>query len=170
MSENIFNNFINKENHYKNIKDESPLNLLDNIMNNKNLNKTKKLENDINSNNMNTIDNNENNDTKNQLKNSYQFRIRKINLPSGLNIASIQHNNKLLQNIMSKKSKKSKGFLNNNKIFVAQTEYKLTKEENEIKGEDKNLYSMKNRKKNSSNKNSVRKDNNIDENNIKKIK
>ena len=146
------------------------MNLLDNIMNNKNLNKTKKLENDINSNNMNTIDNNENNDTKNQLKNSYQFRIRKINLPSGLNIASIQHNNKLLQNIMSKKSKKSKGFLNNNKIFVAQTEYKLTKEENEIKGEDKNLYSMKNRKKNSSNKNSVRKDNNIDENNIKKIK
>ena len=170
VSENIFNNFINKENHYKNINDEKPLNLLDNIMNNKNLNKSKKLENDVNSNHMNTIDNNENNENKNQLKNSYQFRIRKINLPSGLNIASIQHNSKLLQNLMSKKSKKSKGILNNNKIFVAQTEYKLTKEDKEVikEDDDKNLYSIKNRKKNG-NKNSVRKDKNIDENNIKKI-
>ena len=101
-------------------------------MNNQNLNKNIKLEHDINSNNMNTmntIDNNENIDNKNNLKNSYQFRIRKINLPSGINLASIQHNNKLLQNIISKKSKKNKGVLNTNKILVAQTEYKIMKGE-----------------------------------------
>jgi len=167
-----YNNYIQNEERKTNedspkFVTEKPLSLLDNIMN-----KNKKLENDVNSNHMNTIDNNENNDNKNHLKNSYQFRIRKINLPSGLNIASIQHNNKLIQNIMSKKSKKSKGILNNNKLFVAQTEYKFTKEEKGIikEDEDKNLYSMKKRKKNSSNKNSVRKDNNINENNIKKIK
>ena len=53
---------------------------------------------------MNTIDHeNNNNKNNNNLKNSYQFRIRKINLPSGINLASIQHNNKLLQNIIQKK-------------------------------------------------------------------
>jgi hypothetical protein len=94
---------------------------------------------------MNTIDNNENNDNKNNLKNSYQFRIRKINLPSGINLASIQHNNKLLQNIINKKSK-NKGILNSNKICVAQTEYKIMKGEKMI-DENKNLYNINEKKK-----------------------
>ena len=131
INQKLFNNFINKENH-KNTNGDKASNLLEKIMNNQNLNKNIKLEHDINSNNMNTmntIDNNENIDNKNNLKNSYQFRIRKINLPSGINLASIQHNNKLLQNIISKKSKKNKGVLNTNKILVAQTEYKIMKGE-----------------------------------------
>ena len=148
INEKNFNNFVNKENHYK-IKEEKTSNLLEKILNNQNTNKNIKLENDINSNNlnknMNTIDNNENNDNKNNLKNSYQFRIRKINLPSGINLASIQHNNKLLQNIINKKSK-NKGVLNTNKINVAQTEYKIMKGEKVI-DENRNLYNINEKKK-----------------------
>ena len=66
-----------------------------------------RIENDINYNNLKTIDNNnEENIHKNSLKNSNQYRIRKINLPSGINLASIQSNNKLLHNLLNKKSKK----------------------------------------------------------------
>jgi hypothetical protein len=145
-NEKLSNNLISKENHYKNITKEKSSNLLDKILNNQNINKNIKLENDINSNkNMNTIDNNENNDNKNNLKNSYQFRIRKINLPSGINLASIQHNNKLLQNIINKKSK-NKGILNSNKICVAQTEYKIMKGEKMI-DDNKNLYNINEKKK-----------------------
>ena len=129
INEKLINNFINKENHKNN--GEKASNLLEKILNNQNINKNIKLENDINSNNMNTMNtiDNENNDNKNNLKNSYQFRIRKINLPSGINLASIQHNNKLLQNIINKKSIKNKGVLNTNKILVSQTEYKIMKGE-----------------------------------------
>lgn len=132
LNQKLFSNFINKENN-KNNNGEKSSNLLEKILNNQNINKNIKIENDINSNNMNTmntIDNNDNIDNKNNLKNSYQFRIRKINLPSGINLASIQHNNKLLQNLINKKSMKSKGgVLNKNKILVTQTEYKLMKGE-----------------------------------------
>ena len=70
-------------------------------------------ENDINYNNLKTIDNNnEENNHKNILKNSYQYRIRKINVPSGINLASIQSNNKLLHNLLNKKPKKT--YKNNN--------------------------------------------------------
>ena len=152
-NDNLLNNILNKEIHFKNLNDEKVPNILENILNNKNLNKNKKFENDINSNHMNTIDNNENNDNRNQLKNSYQFRIRKINLPSGINIASIQHNNKLLQNIMNKKSKKSNTFINNNKIGVTQTEYKLIKDEKGLSiNENRNLYNINERRKNNNNK------------------
>ena len=169
-NDNLLNNILNKEIHFKNLNDEKVPNILENILNNKNLNKNKKFENDINSNHMNTIDNNENNDNRNQLKNSYQFRIRKINLPSGINIASIQHNNKLLQNIMSKKSKKSNAVLNNNKIGVTQTEYKLIKDEKGLSiNENRNLYNINERRKNNYNiKNLIK--NNKDENNIKTCK
>ena len=51
----------------------------------------------------------------------------------GLNLASIQQNNKLLQNIINKKSKKTKEVPNTNKIHMAQTEYKMMKD-------DKYLY------------------------------
>ena len=108
----IYNNFITKENLYKNMNDEKSSNLFENIINMKKIDKNKKFENDVNSNHIITIDNKDNINNKNYLKNSYQFRIRKINLPSGINITSIQHNNKLLQNIMNKKSKKIKGILN----------------------------------------------------------
>ena len=169
-NDNLLNNILNKEIHFKNLNDEKVPNILENILNNKNLNKNKKFENDINSNHMNTIDNNENNDNRNQLKNSYQFRIRKINLPSGINIASIQHNNKLLQNIMSKKSKKSNAVLNNNKIGVTQTEYKLIKDEKGLSiNENRNLYNINERRKNNnSTKNLIK--NKKDENNIKTCK
>ena len=110
----IFNNFINNENLYKNINDDKSSNLIENIMNIKKMNKNKKFENDVNSNHMKTIDNKDNIDNKKDSKNSYQYRIRKINLPSGINISSIQHNNKLLQNIMNKKTNKIKGIINSN--------------------------------------------------------
>ena len=169
-NDNLLNNILNKEIHFKNLNDEKVPNILENILNNKNLNKNKKFENDINSNHMNTIDNNENNDNRNQLKNSYQFRIRKINLPSGINIASIQHNNKLLQNIMSKKSKKSNAVLNNNKIVVTQTEYKLIKDEKGLSiNENRNLYNINEIKKNNNSKKNLLK-NKKDENNIKTCK
>ena len=71
------------------------------------INKEIKIENDINYNNMNSYYNNtEGNINKNSIKTSYQFRIRKINLPSGINLDSIQSNNKLLHNLINKKSKK----------------------------------------------------------------
>ena len=71
------------------------------------INKEIKIENDINYNNINSIYNNtEGNNNKNSIKTSYQFRIRKINLPSGINLDSIQSNNKLLHNLINKKSKK----------------------------------------------------------------
>ena len=131
LNEKLFNNCIIKESH-KNNGEKTP-NLIEKILNNQNINKNIKLENDINSNNMNTMNtidiNNENNDNKNKFKNTYQFRIRKINLPSGINMACIQHNNKLLQNLINKKSKKNKGVLNANKILVSQTEYKIMKGE-----------------------------------------
>ena len=122
INEKIFNNFINKETN-EIIKNEKSLNLLGKILNNQN----RKLEKDINNTKNNFIDKNDN------LKNSYQFRIRKINLPMGLNLASIQHNNKLLQNIINKKSKKTKEISNTNKILLGQTEYKIMKD-------NKNLY------------------------------
>ena len=88
---------------------------------------------------------------KNNLKNSYQFRIRKINLPTGINLASIQQNNKLLQNILNKKTKKNKDILNKNKIQVTQTEYKMMKGEKVI-DENRNIYNI-NKKKNAKNNN-----------------
>ena len=139
--------FLNEKLFKKN--QEKPSSLLGKILNNQIINKNIKVENDINSNNkdsMHTIENNENNDNKNNLKNSYQFRIRKINLPSGLNFASIQHNNKLLQNLINKKSKKNKVVLNNNKIQVTQAEYKMMKGE-KIVDENRNLYNIKKNKK-----------------------
>ena len=73
-------------------------------------NKETKIENDINYNNIKTIynnteGNNNNNNNKNSLKASYQYRIRKMNLPSGINFASIQSNNKYLHNLLNKKQK-----------------------------------------------------------------
>ena len=157
LNEKLFNNFINKEkNKNKKNKDEKYSNLFEKILNKQNTNKNIKLENDINNNNdknsLNTIEHNENNDNKNNLKNSYQFRIRKINLPTGINLASIPHNNKLLQNILHKKSKKNKAVLNTNKIQVAQTEYKLIKEE-KINNENKKINNLNEKKKNDKNKN-----------------
>ena len=94
---------------------------------NKILNKKEtRIENDINYNNLKTIDNNneENNIHKNSLKNSNQYRIRKINLPSGINLASIQSNNKLLHNLLNKKSKKIHKNNNDDRI---QTDYNINK-------------------------------------------
>ena len=163
LNEKLFNNFVNKEKN-KNKKVEKYSNLFEKILNNQNINENVKLENDVCSNNdknsLNTIDNNDN---KNNLKNSYQFRIRKINLPSGINLASIQHNNKLLQNILNKKSKKNKGVLNTNKIMVAQTEYKMMKGE-KIKDENRKIINANEKKKNDRNKNKKE-----DEKNKKKI-
>ena len=67
-------------------------------------------------------------------------------------MASIPHNNKLLQNILNKKSKKNKAVLNTNKIQVAQTEYKLIKEE-KINNENKKINNLNEKKKNDKNKN-----------------
>ena len=83
-----------------------------------------RIENDINYNNLKTIDNNnEENIHKNSLKNSNQYRIRKINLPSGINLASIQSNNKLLHNLLNKKSKK----IHKNSNDRIQTDYNINK-------------------------------------------
>ena len=159
LNEKFFNNFINKENN-KNSKDEKYSNLFEKILNNQFINKNIKLVNDINSNDkisMNTIDNNENNDNKNNLKNSYQFRIRKINLPTGINLASIQKNNKLLLNILNKKSKRNRGILNSNIINVAQTDYKLIKNEKIIdENRNKNLHNINEIKKKDKNNNLVK--------------
>ena len=92
------NNF---EKNINNKKPNSNIEKQKNKSENKNkINNTEiKIENDINYHNMNTIDNNrEENHNKNSLKNSYQFRIRKINVPSGINLATIQSNNKYLHN------------------------------------------------------------------------
>ena len=87
-------------------------------------NKDIKKENDINYNNMHTIDNNiEENNDKNSLKRSYQYRIRKINVPSGINLATIQSNNKLLHNLLNKKPKKAP----KNNYDAVQTDYNLYK-------------------------------------------
>ena len=159
LNEKLFNNFINKENN-KNSKDEKYSNLFDKILNNQFINKNLKLENDINSNDkisLHTIDNNENNDNKNNLKNSYQFRIRKINLPTGINLASIQKNNKLLQNLLNKKSKKNKGISNRNIINAQQIDYKLMKGEKMIyENRNKNLNNINEKKKNDKNNNLVK--------------
>ena len=126
INNKIFNNFINKETN-EIIKNEKSSNLLEKILSkNQNIKIEKEINSKANNNNI-IIDNN------NGLKNSYQFRIRKINLPMGLNLASIQQNNKLLQNIINKKSKKTKEVPNTNKIYMAQTEYKMMKD-------DKYLY------------------------------
>ena len=86
------------------------------------INKETKMENDINYNNMNSFYNNtEGNNNKNSIKTSYQFRIRKINVPSGINLASIQSNNKLLHNLLNKKSKK----FQINKCERIQTDYNI---------------------------------------------
>ena len=137
-NEKFINNFISKNNHEKKNNEKTP-NLLEKILNSQNMNK---IEKDFISNNKNFVDKYENRENKNNLKNSYQFRIRKINLPMGLNLASIQHNNKLLQNIINKKQNKNKNkkVVNSNKIFVAQTEYELMKDE-------KNLYKNNEKKK-----------------------
>ena len=83
-----------------------------------------KIENDINYHNMNTIDNNrEENHNKNSLKNSYQFRIRIINVPSGINLATIQSNNKYLHNLLNKKQKK----IQKNNCDRVNTDYNLYK-------------------------------------------
>ena len=84
-----------------------------------------RIENDINYNNLKTIDNNndEENSHKISLKNSNQYRIRKINLPSGINFASIQSNNKLLHNLLNKKSKK----IYKNNYDRIQTDYNINK-------------------------------------------
>ena len=57
------------------------------------------------------LENKENNESKeNQKKNNqYQFRIRRINLPTNINLSSIHYNNKILQNIINKKAKKNRG-------------------------------------------------------------
>ena len=164
INEKLFNNFINKdkkenkdnkENNNKKAKNEKYSNLFEKILNNQNINKNIKLDNDINTNDknsLNTIEHNDNGEyNKNNLKNSYQFRIRKINLPTGINLASIQQNNKLLQNILNKKTKKNKDILNKNKIQVTQTEYKMMKGEKVI-DENRNIYNI-NKKKNAKNKN-----------------
>ena len=168
INEKLFNNFINKdkkenkdnkENNNKKAKNEKYSNLFEKILNNQNINKNIKLDNDINTNDknsLNTIEHNDNGEyNKNNLKNSYQFRIRKINLPTGINLASIQQNNKLLQNILNKKTKKNKDILNKNKMQVTQTEYKMMKGEKVI-DENRNIYNI-NKKKNAKNKNFVEK-------------
>ena len=163
INEKLLSNFINKENkenNNKKSKNEKYSNLFEKILNNQNINKNIKLDNDISTNDknsLNTIEHNDNNEynNKNNLKNSYQFRIRKINLPTGINLASIQQNNKLLQNILNKQSKKNKDFLNKNKMQVIQTEYKMMKGEKVI-DENRNIYNI-NKKKNGKNKNFVEK-------------
>ena len=109
----------NKKSSSNNKKEDS------NKSQNKILNKEEtRIENDINYNNLKTIDNNnEENIHKNSLKNSNQYRIRKINLPSGINLASIQSNNKLLHNLLNKKSKK----IHKNSNDRIQTDYNINK-------------------------------------------
>ena len=109
----------NKKSSSNNKKEDS------NKSQNKIINKEEtRIENDINYNNLKTIDNNnEENIHKNSLKNSNQYRIRKINLPSGINLASIQSNNKLLHNLLNKKSKK----IHKNSNDRIQTDYNINK-------------------------------------------
>ena len=109
----------NKKSSSNNKKEDS------NKSQNKIINKEEtRIENDINYNNLKTIDNNnEENIHKNSLKNSNQYRIRKINLPSGINLASIQSNNKLLHNLLNKKSKK----IHKNCNDRIQTDYNINK-------------------------------------------
>ena len=98
-------NLNSQKNNSKSEKEQ--INKSQNKMEQINPNQEKKNENDINYNNIKTIYNNTegNNNNKNSLKTSYQYRIRKINLPSGINFASIQSNNKLLHNLLNKKQK-----------------------------------------------------------------
>ena len=169
-----FNNFLNKESN-KHAADVKGQNLLEKILNSQNNNKNARAENEAyvkNDNNLNSIDNNDERDDKNNLKNSYQFRIRKINLPTGFNMASFQHNNKLLQNIINKKSKKksaNKGVLNSNKICIAQTEYKIMKGDPNT-NDNKNLYNINDKKKKNNNKNLNKNDGDIRETKIKSSK
>ena len=117
------NNF---EKNINNKKPNSNIEKQKNKSENKNkINNTEiKIENDINYHNMNTIDNNrEENNNKNSLKNSYQFRIRKINVPSGINLATIQSNNKYLHNLLNKKQKK----IQKNNCDRVNTDYNLYK-------------------------------------------
>ena len=109
----------NKKSSSNNKKEES------NKSQNKIMNKEEtRIENDINYNNLKTIDNNnEENIHKNSLKKSNQYRIRKINLPSGINLASIQSNNKLLHNLLNNKSKK----IHKNSNDRIQTDYNINK-------------------------------------------
>ena len=109
----------NKKSSSNNKKEDS------NKSQNKIINKEEtRIENDINYNNLKTIDNNnEENIHKNSLKKSNQYRIRKINLPSGINLASIQSNNKLLHNLLNKKSKK----IHKNSNDRIQTDYNINK-------------------------------------------
>ena len=119
LNKNI-NNKNNKDFNGKNEHKIKEQNTINKIINNKEI----KIENDINYNNMNTIDNNmEENNNKNSLKVSYQYRIRKINVPSGINFASIQSNNKLFHNLLNKKSKK----IRINNYDRMQTDYNLMK-------------------------------------------
>ena len=119
LNKNI-NNKNNKDFNCKNEHKNKEQNTINKIINNKEI----KIENDINYNNMNTIDNNmEENNNKNSLKVSYQYRIRKINVPSGINFASIQSNNKLFHNLLNKKSKK----IRINNYDRIQTDYNLMK-------------------------------------------
>ena len=119
LNKNI-NNKNNKDFNGKNEHKNKEQNTINKIINNKEI----KIENDINYNNMNTIDNNiEENNNKNSLKVSYQYRIRKINVPSGINFASIQSNNKLFHNLLNKKSKK----IRINNYDRMQTDYNLMK-------------------------------------------
>ena len=119
LNKNI-NNKNNKDFNGKNEHKNKEQNTINKIINNKEI----KIENDINYNNMNTIDNNmEENNNKNSLKVSYQYRIRKINVPSGINFASIQSNNKLFHNLLNKKSKK----IRINNYDRIQTDYNLMK-------------------------------------------
>ena len=110
----------NKKSSSNNKKEDS------NKSKNKIINKEEtRIENDINYNNLKTIDNNNNEENihKNSLKKSNQYRIRKINLPSGINLASIQSNNKLLHNLLNKKSKK----IHKNSNDRIQTDYNINK-------------------------------------------
>lgn len=112
-------NIIKKKSSSNN-KVEQKMKSLNKKINNKDI----KKENDINYNNMHTIDNNiEENNDKNSLKRSYQYRIRKINVPSGINLATIQSNNKLLHNLLNKKPKKAP----KNNYDAVQTDYNLYK-------------------------------------------
>ena len=109
---------INNKKSSSNNKNEQKNKSQNKIMNNKEM----KIENDINYNNLKTIDNNiEENNNKKSIKNSYQFRIRKINLPSGINFSSIQSNNKLLHNLLNKQSKK----MHKNNRERVQTDYNI---------------------------------------------
>ena len=116
LEKKIDNNIKSSSNNKNEAKNKSQ----NKIMNDKGT----KIENDINYNNLNTIDNNnEDNNNKNNLKKSYQYRIRKMNLPSGMNFASIQSNNKLLHNLLNKKSKK----IHKNNYDRVQTDINLYK-------------------------------------------